>query len=48
MLTRFVSTGFLYEDLDIEGTDLLPQYWTQQEDSMGYRITSTQAIVKFP
>jgi hypothetical protein len=40
IIRRFVSPGFIYEKLDIERTDFLPQYWTDRESNTSCRITS--------
>jgi hypothetical protein len=41
---RFISPGYLYEELNIERTDFLPQYWREREISVCCRVTSNTGI----
>jgi hypothetical protein len=40
IIRRLISPGYAYEELDIERTDFLPQYWTEREDTMNWRVSS--------
>ena len=40
IVRRFISPGYLYEELNIERTDFLPQYWREREDSVCCRVTT--------
>jgi hypothetical protein len=37
---RFINPGYLYEELNIERTDFLPQYWRERENNVSCRVTS--------
>jgi hypothetical protein len=40
IIRRFISPGYCFEDLDIERTDFLPQYWADRESDTPCRIVS--------
>jgi hypothetical protein len=40
IIRRFISPGYLYEELDIERTNPLPQYWRERENSVCCRVIS--------
>jgi hypothetical protein len=40
IIRRFISPGFMYEELNIERIDCLPQYWADREDHTYCRVTS--------
>jgi hypothetical protein len=41
IILRFVSPGFMYEELDIERTDFLPQYWRDRERNTSCRVSGS-------
>jgi hypothetical protein len=40
IIRRFISSGFMYEELNIERIDCLPQYWADREDHIYCQVTS--------
>jgi hypothetical protein len=40
IIRRFISPDFMYEELNIERIDCLPQYWADREDHTHCRVTS--------
>jgi hypothetical protein len=40
VIRRFMARGVIYEELDIERIDSLPQYWTERDDHIYCWVTS--------